>query len=99
MTWVVAPGRLFAALAHQLANLWIEIDRATCQAAYAFIDTSPGRSPALHAKAGSRASVQEGWHLTTLAVPALLALRNVNEPAVGLSGPLRGGTGRELHCL
>ncbi len=30
-----APGRLFAALAHQLANLWIdEMDRATCQAAY-----------------------------------------------------------------
>jgi hypothetical protein len=97
MTWV-PPGRLFVALAHQLANLWIdEMDRATCQAAYAFIEIAgPFRlvivgSPALHAKAGSRASVQEGWHLTTLAVPVLLALRNVNESAVGLPGPLRGG--------
>jgi hypothetical protein len=60
------------------------MDRATCQAAYAFVDIAGPlglvavRKPALHAKAGSRASVQESWHWTTLAVPTLLALRNVN---------------------
>jgi hypothetical protein len=67
MTLVVPPDWLFAVLAYQLACLWIdEMDRATCQAAYAFIDIAGpfglvivGR-PALHAKAGSRASVQKG---------------------------------------
>jgi hypothetical protein len=88
MRWVVPPSWLFAILAYQLAFLWIdEMDRATCQAAYAFIDIARPfglavvGSPALHAKAGSRASVQEGWHWTMLAVPALLPLRNVNKSA------------------